>query len=625
MAVAAVFGALVYNMVQRVKIDGPLYAEIIQQKDLVADILPPPEYVIEAYLMAVELGSPSRATERERLVTRIAELEAQYEERQRYWDAQLAAGPLRELLLTTSSRPARRLFELVHTQLVPLVRSGDYVSARRVIDAGLHDAYHEHRLAIDSLVGKARARVVEAEVNAARELSSAYIPLVVGTGIVLMGLALALLVTTLDKARGDALALAEGMTAELSAAKTAAEAASRAKSEFLANMSHEIRTPLTVMLGFADFLGDESAYPPNGPPRAEVLATIKGAGEHLLTILNDILDLSKIEADRVHVEQVETRVHDLARDVRRLFAPHAAAKGVVVEVVVADGVPSRISSDPTRLRQILMNLMGNAIKFTNAGSVRLGLATAGEPGAPTLVFDVEDTGVGITAEQAHLLFTPFGQADTSVTRKFGGTGLGLTISRRLAHLMGGSLTLFRTGPGEGSCFRVELPLHEVTEPPPALSSEEARTTDDVAPPKSAARRLRGRILLAEDGLDNQRLIRFHLTRGGASVDVADNGQIALALLDRADAAGAPYDLVVTDMQMPEMDGYTLARTLRARGDTRPVIALTAHAMSEDEAKCFEAGCDAYATKPIDKTVLIDLCSRWLSASAEAPALVIPPT
>jgi CheY-like chemotaxis protein/anti-sigma regulatory factor (Ser/Thr protein kinase) len=264
-------------------------------------------------------------------------------------------------------------------------------------------------------------------------------------------------------------------------------------------------------------------------------------------------------------------------------------------------------SDPTRLRQILMNLVGNAIKFTESGSVGISVSATDADDHSLLVIDIEDTGVGMTQEQAARLFQAFGQADETMTRKFGGSGLGLSISRRLAGLMGGDVALHRTEPAKGSCFRVVLPLES------ASGSTMVTQLDGVSAAvvsEASENRLTGHVLLAEDGVDNQRLIAFHLRRAGARVTIAENGRVALDLLDEAAAAGTPFDLLLTDMQMPEMDGYTLARMLRARGSVLAIVALTAHAMAEDREKCLSAGCDDFATKPIDKAKLLATCAAW---------------
>ena len=407
----------------------------------------------------------------------------------------------------------------------------------------------------------------------------------------------------------------ERQRAELAEARERADAASRAKSEFLANMSHEIRTPLTAILGYADMLREEGDLSAAPPARLQTLDTIRSAGQHLLTVINDILDLSKIEAGRMTVESVEASVAGLMAEVASLVRPRAAGKGVELHVGLETAVPEKIHCDPTRLRQVMMNLAGNAAKFTEQGRIDLTARVDHGPNGDRLVIAVEDTGVGLTLEQAGQLFAAFAQADTKVTRRFGGTGLGLVISRRLAELMGGTVRLVRSEEGKGSRFEAEIPLLPV-EGSAMLEQLEKVMVPAIKLEAAVAVRLSGRILLAEDGKDNQRLISWHLTNAGATVVVVDDGQQALDKLDAASSAGEPFDLLVTDMQMPVMDGYSLARQLRGRGSDLPVIALTAHAMAEDRAKCLEAGCDDYATKPIDKLALLGVCAKWMAARSE---------
>ncbi len=399
-----------------------------------------------------------------------------------------------------------------------------------------------------------------------------------------------------------------------------AELASQAKSEFLANMSHEIRTPLTAILGFTEVLRDELEESSRAAPGLAAIDIIRRAGKHLLTVINDILDLSKIEAGKLIIERVETDVSRVLLDVDSLMRERAARNGVLLRSTLATPVPNRIFSDPTRLRQILMNLVGNAAKFTASGQIDVrALVTAGTP-TPMLRIEIEDTGPGISAALAQQLFQPFMQADASVTRKHGGTGLGLTICRRLATLMGGDVRLDFTAPGRGSRFSLELPLVAV---PHATLIHDLDACDLTYAKHEASRALpalSGRILLAEDGEDNQRLIAFHLRKAGAEVTIAANGQIALDAIESAALTATPFDLLVTDMQMPELDGYSLARTLRALGATLPVIALTAHAMAEDRQKCLDAGCDDYATKPIDRALLIRTCARWLASADPGESL-----
>ena len=403
---------------------------------------------------------------------------------------------------------------------------------------------------------------------------------------------------------------------ELRESQLRAEAASRSKSEFLANMSHEIRTPLTAILGFADLLLDERVGEGAMEQRIATVETIKNAGSHLLTIINDILDLSKIEADKMAIEYIETPLIEIVREVVNLMRPRAVGKGLTVESKLITSVPERVLTDPTRFRQVLMNLIGNAIKFTEAGTIAIAIGAQCNGPKIWLTVDIEDTGVGMRQDQAERLFLPFGQADTTVTRSHGGTGLGLTISRRLASLMGGDVELLRTEIGRGSCFRLKIPVVAAND---AVMIHQIDETPKRAPSSigSVPISLLSRILLAEDGIDNQRLIAFHLNKAGAKVDIADNGRIALEMLDELEAAGEKYDLLVTDVQMPELDGYALARALRQRGNRIPIIALTAHAMTDDRQRCLDAGCDDYLTKPIDKMHLLSICADWLS-KAKSP-------
>ncbi len=397
----------------------------------------------------------------------------------------------------------------------------------------------------------------------------------------------------------------------LSEAMKHAEAATRAKSEFLANMSHEIRTPLTAILGYADLLHEDGDVSHAPQRRLDSIDTIRNAGQHLLTVINDILDLSKIEADKMTVETIDTPIVQLLREVKSLMRPRAHAKGIILNAVLATPVPDRIMGDPTRLRQILMNLIGNAVKFTECGSVRLTASVQQGPDAAKLVLQVQDTGPGMTPEQAARLFAAFSQADITVTRQHGGTGLGLTISRRLARLMGGEVSIAWTLPGKGSCFQLEIPLVAVAGSALVSDFDSVQSHQPIEA-NAVSTTLQGSILLAEDGPDNQRLISFHLRKAGAEVSIADNGRIALGMIETAAASGKPFDLLLTDMQMPEMDGYTLARTLRQHGSTMPIVALTAHAMAEDRKKCTDAGCDDYASKPIDKLALLRTCAQWMN-------------
>ncbi len=416
--------------------------------------------------------------------------------------------------------------------------------------------------------------------------------------------------------RGQTEALRKANRA-LEEASQAAEAATKAKSEFLANMSHEIRTPMTAILGYADILLGNM----QGEENREAAEIIQRNGEYLLDVINDILDLSKIEAGRMQMELMASSPVQLVDDVVALMRVRAESKGLPLCVEFQGPIPQTIQTDPTRLRQILINLVGNAIKFTEIGEVRLRVRLdAAAEGGPRLVLDVLDTGIGMTPQQMQKLFQPFTQADSSTTRQYGGTGLGLTISRRLAKMLGGDITATST-PRRGSGFRVSVATGSLAAVPLVRPGQAARplTLTEAAKPKTD---LNCRVLLAEDGPDNQRLIAFLLRKAGADVTIVDNGQKAMeyALATypgwgrRKDDPSEPFEVVLMDMQMPVMDGYEATRRLRDAGYDRPVIALTAHAMEHDRAKCLDAGCDDYVAKPIDRHKLIELVHRYARAS-----------
>jgi PAS domain S-box-containing protein len=405
---------------------------------------------------------------------------------------------------------------------------------------------------------------------------------------------------------------------ELAKAREDSEASNQAKSEFLANMSHEIRTPMTAILGFNDILLDNATEPED----VDAARTVKENGEYLLNLINDILDLSKIESGKLDVEQIASSPHQIIADVVSLMRVRAKAKGLPLDVRYDGPVPEAICSDPTRLRQILINVVGNAIKFTETGSVLIVSRLLNEAGEqPKLQFDVIDTGVGIPADKIEQIFKPFTQADGSTTRNFGGTGLGLSISKRLVELLGGQISVSSTV-GNGSTFSFTVSTGQLDDVRLIQDTAEAgvetvgsKTADDTDAP------LRNyRILLAEDGPDNQRLICFILKKAGAEVTLADNGQIGFDLATAAKSEGRPFDVILMDMQMPVLDGYEATRRLREDGYTLPIIALTAHAMSSDRQKCLDAGCDDYTTKPIDRKKLIELVASYAKRTEEVTAV-----
>ena len=411
----------------------------------------------------------------------------------------------------------------------------------------------------------------------------------------------------------------EESTRALEAANRRAESANRAKSEFLANMSHEIRTPMTAILGYADVLLEPRK---SQSDVLDAVNIIRRNGAHLLSIINDILDISKIEAGRMTVERVACDPVQILSEVYSLMHVRAEEKSLSLQVEFVGPMPTVIRTDPTRLRQALLNLVGNAIKFTKSGGVRIvaGLPER-EPGSEhRLRVQVIDTGVGMTPEQINRLFRPFAQGDTSTTRHFGGTGLGLSISRSLARMLGGDIEVEST-PDAGSTFTLTLGVGDlagskmVGSPSLAAQPELTRAEINNTETKDAKKPLSGRFLLAEDGPDNQRLIGHILRKAGAEVDLAENGKIAFETADAASRNGDPYNIILMDMQMPVMDGYTATSKLRRSGYRGTIIALTAHAMTGDRERCLGAGCDDYATKPINRDELIGLCADYLERGA----------
>jgi len=400
--------------------------------------------------------------------------------------------------------------------------------------------------------------------------------------------------------------------------KRAMEAANRAKSEFLANMSHEIRTPLNAILGFADLLrrgadgGDEQE-------RHDYLDTIYNSGQHLLELINDILDLSKIEAGRMTIEQIPCSPADVVGAVVSVLRVRAQEKGLEFGAEWPGGVPARIRSDPVRLKQLLMNLVGNAVKFTSSGSVRVVGRLVEADEKTLLAFDVIDTGVGIPKDKLDRIFEAFVQADNSVTREFGGTGLGLAISRRIALALGGDLTV-QSRVGHGSTFTATIdpgPLDGV----PILKG---RFAGELTPKEHSHAAItttlpRARVLVVDDGATNRKLVSLILRRAGVEVATAENGQVGVEMAGREH-----FDVILMDMQMPVLDGYSATRQLREQGSRVPIVALTANAMVGDDQKCREAGCTAYLTKPIDADRLVQLLAELL-ARKQAPDTEHDPT
>ena len=367
----------------------------------------------------------------------------------------------------------------------------------------------------------------------------------------------------------------------------------RLKDEFLANISHEIRTPLQAILGNSALLADASRE-----QGQECVTSIERNANHLLGLVNQMLDFSKLQTGNLSVEQHRTELQPMLEDIATCLRAQAAAKGLRLEVRIADDTPRVLNTDPLRLRQILMNLVGNALKFTDLGSVTIAAAPAADG---RLEIKVIDTGVGISESRRAKLFQPFVTGDPSLTRKHGGAGLGLVISRELAHMLGGDVTI-SSREGHGSSATVVIDPGQVDE-------NAARPRAESAPIEP----IDGAVLLVDDAADNRKLLTVVLRKAGLTVTTAENGEEACTAFAAASSSGKPFDIVLMDVQMPVLDGRAAAQRLRAEGCKTPLIALTAHATARDQELCKAAGFDEYATKPIAPRQLTELVRRQLLA------------
>jgi signal transduction histidine kinase len=385
-----------------------------------------------------------------------------------------------------------------------------------------------------------------------------------------------------------------------------ATSANRAKSEFLANMSHEIRTPMNAIIGFGDLLSEETL----NEEQVSYVQMIRNSGRNLLSLINDILDYSKLEAGKMIITSGECRIGDLVGEVESMLRPQAIEKNIAFDVLECDFLPEVVYLDPVRVRQCLINLINNAIKFTHKGHVFVSVSLQDVEGQPFVRFDVEDTGIGIPKEKQSLIFESFTQADGATTRKYGGTGLGLTITKKLAELMGGHIEVV-SEEDKGSVFTLMIPAGVAWPDVDTAIWNKYKLIDELNEMSNTEKgncMFNGKILVAEDNPSNQKLITILLQKMGVEVTIAEDGHKAVEK-----CSNETYDLILMDMQMPNMNGYDATRELRKKGIKSPIIAVTANAMMGDEQKCLEAGCDGYISKPIDRAKLNEVVGQYLGA------------
>ena len=394
--------------------------------------------------------------------------------------------------------------------------------------------------------------------------------------------------------------------------KMAAEAANIAKSTFLANMSHEIRTPLTAIIGFSESLLDTSQ---TMTERVESINTVIRSGKHLMQIINDILDLSKVEADKLEIEHIKISPFELLTDIYSLISLTTEDKGLFFEIDYDFPLPEQIISDPVRLKQIIINLCSNAVKFTQKGGVRVNVTYLKEE--ELLSIKVNDTGIGLTEEQMEKIFDPFTQADTSTTRQYGGTGLGLYLSKQLARKLGGDITVKSTS-GVGSCFCLTVSTGKVDRQNMISYMPDLSNVTRLAIIDNVETIVRGKVLLAEDNADNQRLVSMYLKKLGADVVFAHNGKEAIDY-----ALNNDFDLILMDMQMPVMNGIEATKRLREMNYTAPIVALTANAMKEDVDASYSAGCNDFVQKPIIQQQFFDCISKYLKSIEKTDESIVP--
>lgn len=647
LAVMALFLLLAGYALYVVRINGPLYHEIRREHDLVADALPPSLYIVDPHLDVTDALLAAERHEFDRsqaLLQRALASRSRYESKVSDWARQIDSVEIKDAFTDVAPAPARQYFSVVEQSLMPAVAHHDVIRARQVYEDTLVPLFVKHRQAIEHATDLARAESesVEAEASATVTRISLGIalaaiglsvfwwwavqrwwirPLVQRVSDVQQALSRigdgdyerAVVVGQADEF-GRILESIESMRSrlqvtvhELDEKRLSAQAAERAKSQFLANMSHEIRTPMNAILGMTEL----TLRTPLNPKQQEYLTKSHEAGRALLALMDQILDWSKIEAGAIQLEYEPFEFDAVMGRVSSIVEDKAISKGLSWVVQIDPGLRGLWMGDANRVGQVLINLCNNAVKFTERGGVVVSIQPLSSSPSEQLVhFSVRDTGIGMTSEQQQRVFQPFAQADATMARRFGGTGLGLVISQQLVALMGGELSA-QSVAGQGSDFRFDLKLRKADPKPKAEPASSSPAPRQVALTDWPG--LKGRsVLLVEDNEFNQ-MVAGELLRdvAGMWVAIASSGEEALALLSQQS-----FDAVLMDIQMPGLDGYESTRQLRAQSGANariPVIAMTAHATEQDRQQCLAAGMNDYISKPVMPQELFTLLEKWIGA------------